>query len=599
MKWTNKRMAALKVYFAPALLALPFALYPATSNAFGVLDYLDMSLKAVNKTGSKAYSQVMERFVESAKSSVSLVYEGVNETGSPLNPNDRLVITKMVDAVITPDGKSTAYNAASSSYLENFHLIKSALSTYESVATAVDFASTARSLGVNYSKMNAAAESLGTKIAQGQPGVLDALVGLYYGTRTLSDIASIDDQLQSFANELASKSLSAAELGELIAAVIGQSGLYTQRELSRIEDKNNALYKRLVLQEAAIVYLREQTGKSPADLRDYAVIKATYDDGGFFGRANYSETPSNYGYVYSTNHNLSYGGTWGGSYPDFVPPVPVTGIDNSSGAPVAGQNDSSYQNDRQKDNVSLIEQDSISDEIIGNHPGHSGPTEADGSLTHYGYEQHSGILTSNFEAIHDRVFPNKGVAWLTDEYGAHENINWVESDVNLTYAPQGDYHYTAWGQWSGSGSGLPAWVGKGGDMVLGIETPQVNLQGMSGSALFKGDVKGQYSGSSGAGKLGGTVRINVNFGQKTVNGALFIKRAADNSNFATPTFATSFNAQGKYNGTLSNLEKQLQSGIQGRFYGPKAEETGGNFYFFREDANHGIEGATGVFRAKQ
>lgn len=597
-------------YFTPAIIGLVIIINPNTSHAFGVLDYLDMSLKAVNKTGSKAYEKVMDRFIQTAKNSVSLVYEGVNDTVAPLNPDNRTVITQMVDAVITPNGKSTAYNAASSNYLDNFHLIKSALSDYESAATAVNFASTAKSLDVDYSKMKKAAESLGKKIAQGQSGVLDAMVGLYYGTKTLLDIASIDEQLKEFTSNVATKKLSATEQSELIAAVIGQSGLYTQQELVRIGDKNDALYKRLILQEAAIEYLREQTGKSPADLNNYAVIKATYSDGGFFGRASYTEIPSTYGYVYSTNDNLMSGGTWGGDYSDFAPIIEAP-VDQIEQPVLSGR----VGND---ETINVIELNTDSKlnaiENAANNESSTGSAYWSGNFV-LNYVNGSGIFTTFGYGDGGFSAPSKPeantAATLTYYHLGERNY---QVDIRSVDYP-GDYSYTAWGSWTEGDQRLAAFEADyayhSGTSKL---TPWVAVQRMlpedvsrlSGTATYSGVLSGVMIGDAGASDFQsgtGMFGMTANFNNDTVTGAVIVMRSPSSPAWATGNFSTNLNSDidgglefnSQLTGTgISNAEN-WHSQIRGEFGGPQANEAGGMWAITKTDGSQ----ATGTFHAKK
>lgn len=217
------------------------------------------------------------------------------------------------------------------------------------------------------------------------------------------------------------------------------------------------------------------------------------------------------------------------------------------------------------------------------------------------YINNHSIMTSSVEGSKvGNFFSTSAVARLPDEYLGSDPINWVPTEVFLSYSGPSEYEYTEWGTWQAEGVSNTAWNHAEGfkHVVIGIDTPEVNLQGMTGSATYNGNLKGHFASGASVGQLTGSVTMNANFTNKTISGNFDLRRAHDNAVISAPTFSTSFNNEGRYSGDLNNLPGKTMGGVEGKFFGPQAQETGGSFYYQR-DAAGTLESATGVFRARQ
>jgi|GEM_PF-4823431 len=180
-------------------------------------------------------------------------------------------------------------------------------------------------------------------------------------------------------------------------------------------------------------------------------------------------------------------------------------------------------------------------------------------------------------------------------------------EVDNTYITNVDYgieefQYTEWGRWSGNDPEFPYYNNEIGYIVLGVPTPDSYLPDATGSATYKGDVVGAYSGGSyGDGYIGGRAQLTANFDSDEIQGIVSLFRTYSggiSENMRALTFDYAINETGSYGGALHIDENPESKGVlYGHFYGPNAEETGGAFIFTHQDAGGQIEGVEGVYRA--
>lgn len=182
---------------------------------------------------------------------------------------------------------------------------------------------------------------------------------------------------------------------------------------------------------------------------------------------------------------------------------------------------------------------------------------------------------------------------------------WREVDntyiTNVHYGVE-EFQYTEWGRWSGNDPEFPYYNSEIGYIVLGVPTPDSYLPDATGSATYKGDVVGAYSGGSyGDGYIGGRAQLTANFDSDQIQGIVSLFRTYSGGiteNMRALTFDYAINEAGSYGGALHIDDgPESQGTLYGHFYGPNAEETGGAFIFTHKDAGGQIEGVEGVYRA--
>lgn len=268
-------------------------------------------------------------------------------------------------------------------------------------------------------------------------------------------------------------------------------------------------------------------------------------------------------------------------------------------------------------------------------------TKSDGTLRYWGGSFSSEAIVlqygaNNFtETINGKI--DEEVAWghgqntgtdntkhfsITDSDAKqsspyNSNIKTLEYEKTLsngnTLKIQTDdhYDYTVWGSWSQTGGLITQENGGNGidhmamhnNWIAGQPTENLPTQG---SATYTGKVAGHYYeggvGSTYGEALNGTMSMTVNFSNTSVvAGALNIKKASDNSAFATATMdnmqisRTSNAFTGRLIGTDIAAPTSYNNKINGQFYGPNAEEVGGNWTIEKTDGKH----ASGVFAGEK
>lgn len=185
----------------------------------------------------------------------------------------------------------------------------------------------------------------------------------------------------------------------------------------------------------------------------------------------------------------------------------------------------------------------------------------------------------------------------------------IAPDIQVTVnaASRGAYAYTDWGEWNGAGKGIRNLAGApvegNGLWVIGQST-RADQMPRTGGASFAGEVAALgFNGE----QLGGGVQLHANFGNGSMSGQLNIRRANGDPwvNAFTGTMLFDeyshevlYSAQDmRISSPGSSTIATASGNIDGRFYGPNAEETAGSFAIWGVPDDVG--GIDGVFRAKQ
>jgi|GEM_PF-2531878 len=601
------------------------ALASLDAYAFGPLDYLNLSVKAVNKTGDASFSIVSDRFYQTVENSVKFVASQVefqNSLHSSNIRNDRLIITKMVDALIDKDGNVGAYSSASSSYLEQWPTANKILDSYETAADTASLLSSVKQMGVSVSKFKKASETLGTLIAHGNNSISTKLLAVQYGYGTqfesavdfIQSLSSIDSSLSDLANTVRKEDLTPTEQEALVNALISSVGVNISNEFRKLKSKNDTLAKRIVVQDAVVKYLREEAGATDEELQYHHIIKVTHDDGdGLFNLESYDETPGSYSNTY-------YGTVYPYSGPndrpnlasiqqDFLEPQYSAKFSQSE-TPAALSND--WRNDAdaallfdpaaQTDYREKYAQQEVesalphSDHTDGESGGDAVNVLTTGNLTHLGAgTSDNPIYTATVKGTQQNGF----FQTVSEMY--QSNSTWV--DIHSVYESALDvdeYQYTTWGRWAGSDPEYPFYDSHSGLIAMGVPTPNDYIPNATGKASYRGDVIGRYEGGSyGEGNLGGRILMTADFDTSTMSGALFLNRVyAQNSteHLRTLSFEYDIIADGEYGGLL-HLENEYMGQLYGDFYGPAADETAGVFLFENYEEGLQPEWIEGAFKA--
>lgn len=150
------------------------------------------------------------------------------------------------------------------------------------------------------------------------------------------------------------------------------------------------------------------------------------------------------------------------------------------------------------------------------------------------------------------------------------------------------YSYQSYGFWN-TGANQSGVTHKGGYFSAGTATPNAALNAKSGTASFSGTSVGTNWNSAGVPNSGSrgiesSVTMTADFSSRSGSIAFGNSKISNGSGSMTPD--ASFNMTGslawtsaanKFTGTLARNDGSTGA-LNGRFYGPNAEETGGVFY---------------------
>jgi len=190
-------------------------------------------------------------------------------------------------------------------------------------------------------------------------------------------------------------------------------------------------------------------------------------------------------------------------------------------------------------------------------------------------------------------------AFIENGSSVELNIDGYKVNAQATIDP--GYQYAAWGEWNAS---LPLGLPSTGYWVAGKSPDYDVIYARTGSAHYDGKVIGDYAKAPGTiihGAITGDINLVADFDHDTVSGVMSL--LYDGNPYAAPYFDdASINRETNYdNQDVPSFNAELVDGagghgqIKGDFYGPYAEEVGGNFQYFHQDGSK----AVGIYRAKE
>ncbi|MEA1915224.1 MAG: transferrin-binding protein-like solute binding protein, partial [Campylobacterota bacterium] len=155
----------------------------------------------------------------------------------------------------------------------------------------------------------------------------------------------------------------------------------------------------------------------------------------------------------------------------------------------------------------------------------------------------------------------------------------------------GNNDYTTWGTWT---------ISQGNEIldynhwISGDTTASDDLPG-TGTVTYNGSVHGSVY-DAGYREIDGTSSVTANFSDNTMSGTLHMKYQDSGSSFVQAHLndTTITRASSSFSGELVNGATITDGTISGKFYGPNAEEIGGDWELTK-DGNR----ATGIFNGKQ
>jgi len=200
------------------------------------------------------------------------------------------------------------------------------------------------------------------------------------------------------------------------------------------------------------------------------------------------------------------------------------------------------------------------------------------------------------------VYVNQNAFAVLKEVG---NVpSYVATTVGQDKKTEGNatYDYLSWGIWAVGleGDWLAREVHADSRWIAGALTPTAAIKEKTGTASYSGWVAGLIANKSGV-ELGqnanvrGDIELKADFSKNTMTGTL---KFGHGDNIDTLPRAISAEMEGKISGRRfsGNLTADnIQSGkLNGAFYGPKAQEVGGNWMMQADKWQ-----ATGIFAGKE
>lgn len=167
----------------------------------------------------------------------------------------------------------------------------------------------------------------------------------------------------------------------------------------------------------------------------------------------------------------------------------------------------------------------------------------------------------------------------------------------------GMLNHSSWGTWSDDYRFI------NGDVLVKVDhsywvagRSTVDLP-IKGSAIYNAIIRGsEISNNIYIGPLSGIMNMEVDFADKSISGRLNVVRQddsvfaiADMSNIVINTVSNSFTGKLTVEHFLN--ENHLDNKINGRFYGPTAQEIGGDWSIYDNEL-HGSKGGYGIFAGK-
>ncbi|MEM8936718.1 MAG: transferrin-binding protein-like solute binding protein [Pseudomonadota bacterium] len=248
-------------------------------------------------------------------------------------------------------------------------------------------------------------------------------------------------------------------------------------------------------------------------------------------------------------------------------------------------------------------------------------TISNATVTTRGFETTDASTRISYDAAADsfRIEASGGPTAISQVFRP-QDIDATESDADFTIyetgdsilvllnanAPVLDLSYVTLATWADADAGGGASLL--GYSVFGVETPFADTPA-SGSASYSGEVVGGMVESGRLYNFAGTASVDADFSAASVDTTLVILRALLESSAYAPwnviestasitsiTNGVSGRATASFVGPATALSSPSATGeLSGRFFGPNAEEVGGEFSL----SEPGVFDAGGVFVARQ
>lgn len=185
------------------------------------------------------------------------------------------------------------------------------------------------------------------------------------------------------------------------------------------------------------------------------------------------------------------------------------------------------------------------------------------------------------------VFVNK------DAFAVIKEVNSVPSYAATTMTEDDGYNYLSWGAWSTELVATPnTSVMDGSHWIAGTLTPTTSMP-TTGTATYTGQVRGTAHEGGALHALNGSTNLTANFGTGNISGQMNIRYANTGAAYATSHMSGVTISGNRFGGSLSGADNA--GVIQGGFFGPAAQEVGGNWAIEKTSGSK----AAGVFSGKR
>ena len=209
--------------------------------------------------------------------------------------------------------------------------------------------------------------------------------------------------------------------------------------------------------------------------------------------------------------------------------------------------------------------------------------------THYNLQSIIGDKTIKMQVWHSNT--------------SHEIIETKPVQVD-TRDSNRQYSYLGWGEWASGKTFIrhgEQIIMEHSHYVVGIPTDAYADRGKypSGSATYNGRIQGSYANGSvrEGNSIGGAITLNANFDTNKMSGQIDATR--NENPWATATFneleirRSSQDSGSAFVGSM-NVTGGSAGSISGTFYGPEAQEVGGNFDIEKDGGR-----ASGIYKAQR
>ncbi len=176
------------------------------------------------------------------------------------------------------------------------------------------------------------------------------------------------------------------------------------------------------------------------------------------------------------------------------------------------------------------------------------------------------LSTSDEDSVY--VSPQAFGAIKTDSTPAHiaTTTNGVE-----------EYDYLSWGSWSvDAGTSPEKSVFAHSPWIAGRLTPGNQIP-VTGTAMYNGSAWGQLKESAGFTSVEGDASLTANYGARTLTGSFFNMKRADDSPWLDIDVNANWGASNNRISGTTSASGGLSGTANGAFFGPAAQEVGGNW----------------------